>query len=72
MLPRTEAAVVADAMIEAVTGVVPPQAYGGYKDVSEAGAAGELTVGDWPAAVGERPTGLKPGQHLCYTSAEIR
>lgn len=28
---------------------LPPEAYRGHKDVSEAWAAGVLTVGDWPA-----------------------
>ena len=32
--------------------VLEPAAYRGYKDASEAWAAGTLGVGDWPAATG--------------------
>src|SRR5262245_30588269 len=32
--------------------VLPPEAYGGHKDVNAAWAAGVLTVGDWPGTLG--------------------
>lgn len=31
---------------------LPPEAYGGHKDVNEAWVAGVLTVGNWPAGAG--------------------
>lgn len=42
--------------------VLPPEAYGGHKDVNEAWMAGALTVEDWPASAGEDATRLQvPG-----------
>ena len=47
-----------------------PVAYGGLKDASEAWAAGVLVVGAWPAAGGERPTGLTVPKDLREAGAE--
>jgi hypothetical protein len=44
--------------------VLPPEAYGGHKDVNAAWIAGALTLGAWPAAVGESPEGLKVPENL--------
>lgn len=37
--------------------VLPPEAYGGYKDVNEAWVAGSLAVSAWPAAAAEEAPG---------------
>jgi hypothetical protein len=44
--------------------VLPPAAYGGYKDVNEAWAAGVLRVGVLPAAAGDGPEGQEIPQDL--------
>jgi Toprim domain len=44
--------------------VLPPAAYGGHKDVNEAWIAGALTIGAWPAVVGESPEGLEISEDL--------
>jgi len=41
--------------------VLAPDAYGGYKDVHEAWAAGVLAVGAWPAAAGAEGPHKPPG-----------
>jgi hypothetical protein len=38
--------------------VLPPAAYGGYKDVNEAWMAGALRIGAWPVASGNSPEAL--------------
>jgi len=43
---------------------LPPEAYGGYKDVNEAWAAGVLAVGAGPAVAGERPAELEVPEDL--------
>ena len=45
-------------------------AYGGLKDASEAWTVGVLVVGAWPAAGGERPTGLTVPEDLREAWAE--
>jgi len=47
-----------------------PVAYGGLKDASEAWTVGVLVVGAWPAAGGERPTGLTVPEDLREAWAE--
>jgi len=44
--------------------LLPPEAYGGYKDVNEAWAAGVLAVGAGPAVAGERPAELEVPEDL--------
>jgi len=44
--------------------VLAPAAYGGYKDVNAAWAAGVLRVGAWPAAAGDGPEGRAIPQAL--------
>ena len=50
--------------------VLPPEAYGGQKDVNEAWAAGVLAVGTMPAAAATGGEGLAVPQHLQEPWAE--
>jgi hypothetical protein len=50
--------------------VLPPAAYGGYKDVNEAWAAGVLAVGVGPAAAAAGGEVLAVPQHLQEPWAE--
>jgi hypothetical protein len=50
--------------------VLPPEAYGGQKDVNEAWAAGVLAVGTMPAAAAMGGEGLAVPQHLHEPWAE--
>ena len=50
--------------------VLPPEAYGGQKDVNEAWAAGVLAVGTMPAAAATGGEGLAVPQHLHEPWAE--
>jgi hypothetical protein len=49
---------------------LPPEAYGGYKDVNEAWRAGTLAVSAWPAAAAEDPTRLERPEELRELWAE--
>ena len=44
--------------------MLPPAAYGGYKDVNEAGMAGALTIGTSAAAVAHGPKELAGAEDL--------
>jgi hypothetical protein len=44
--------------------VLPPAAYGGYKDVNEAWGVGTLTVGAWPTAAVDGPEGMEVPEDL--------
>jgi DNA primase len=50
--------------------VLPPESYGGQKDVNEAWAAGVLAVGTMPAAAATGAEGLAVPQHLHEPWAE--
>jgi len=50
--------------------VLPPESYGGQKDVNEAWAAGVLAVGTMPAAAAKGGEGLAVPQHLHEPWAE--
>jgi len=51
-------------------GVVPPAAYGGYKDASAAWAAGVLAIGVGPAAAAAGGEALAVPEELCEAWAE--
>ena len=44
--------------------VLPPEAYGGYKDVNEAWVAGTLAVSAWPAAAADDSTRMEMPEEL--------
>jgi hypothetical protein len=50
--------------------VLPPEAYGGCKDVSEAGAAGVLRISGWPAAEADGAEGIAGPEKLQEAWAE--